>query len=93
MLDSRPIETSIFNLNGNSLSEPLIIRTFEKRAPGHLLHFKMVYTAALCTITVSAKAKCPEGESWACFINCSSTNNAKLRSLNYLYGNMALRVL
>ena len=28
------IETSIFNVNGGSLPGPLIIGTFEKRAPG-----------------------------------------------------------
>ena len=28
------IETSIFNVNGKSLPGPLIIGTFEKRAPG-----------------------------------------------------------
>ena len=29
------IETSIFNVNGDSLPCPLIIGTFEKRAPGY----------------------------------------------------------
>ena len=32
MLDAT-IETSIFNVNGDSLPGPLIIGTFEKRAP------------------------------------------------------------
>ena len=36
MLDAKLIETSIFNVNGHSLSGPLIIGTFEKRAPGYL---------------------------------------------------------
>ena len=31
----KTIETSIFNVNGDSLLGPLIIGTFEKRAPGH----------------------------------------------------------
>ena len=30
----KTIETSIFNVNGNSLPGPLIIGTFEKQAPG-----------------------------------------------------------
>ena len=30
----KTIETSIFNENGDSLPGPLIIGTFEKRAPG-----------------------------------------------------------
>ena len=30
------IETSIFNINGDSLPGPLIIGTFEKRAPGSI---------------------------------------------------------
>ena len=31
----KTIETSIFNVNGHSLPGPLIIGTFEKRAPDH----------------------------------------------------------
>ena len=31
------IETSIFNVNGDSLPGPLIIGTFEKRAPGPVI--------------------------------------------------------
>ena len=31
------IETSIFNVNGDSLPGPLIIGTFEKRAPGNFM--------------------------------------------------------
>ena len=34
MLDAKLIETSIFNVNGDSLPGPLIIGSFEKRAPG-----------------------------------------------------------
>ena len=30
----KTVETSIFNVNGDSLPGPLIIETFEKRAPG-----------------------------------------------------------
>ena len=30
----KTVETSIFNVNGDSLPGPLIIGTFEKRAPG-----------------------------------------------------------
>ena len=33
VLASKTIETSIFNVNGNSLLGPLIIGTFEKQAP------------------------------------------------------------
>ena len=36
MLDAKLIETSIFNVNGDSLLGLLIIGTFEKRAPGHI---------------------------------------------------------
>ena len=35
------IETSIFNVNGNSLPGPLIIGTLEKRAPGLFVKFKV----------------------------------------------------
>ena len=33
----KTIETSIFHVNNNNFTDPLIIGTFEKRAPGHLL--------------------------------------------------------
>ena len=34
MLDIKPTETSILHVNNNSFTGPLIIGTFEKRAPG-----------------------------------------------------------
>ena len=37
MLDIKPTETSILHVNDNSFMGPLIIRAFEKRAPGRLI--------------------------------------------------------
>ena len=34
MLDAKTIETSILRVNNDSFTGPLIIGTFEKRAPG-----------------------------------------------------------
>ena len=43
MLDAlKTIETSIFNGNRDSLPSPLIIGTFEKRAPGHSIDWASV---------------------------------------------------
>ena len=34
MLDAKLLKTSVFNVNGDSIPGPLLIGTFEKRAPG-----------------------------------------------------------
>ena len=55
-------ETSIFHVNSNSFTGPLIIETFEKRAPGWLRTETLLLMELSFSLGAQTKINCQDAE-------------------------------
>ena len=55
VLDAKLLKPMIFNVNGDSLPGPLIIGTFEKRAPGPVSRAKLGFDLLIVFIAMTTK--------------------------------------
>ena len=61
-LKKKSKETSIFHINPNSFTGPLIIKTFEKRAPGWLGTETLLLMELSFSLSTQTKINCQDAE-------------------------------